>query len=460
MIDKTAIFLLIPFPYHAPTPSELTFWKAQWNRRLSHNKKPGIVPSGDGVTFTQPEVPYTALYIMAKFRSHGWQTKIIDLNSALTANNSLTPTTVINLLGDISPDIVLMSPLTGNYSIAKEAVPIIRAQFPKATIAAGGAHASACSDEFISDGFDLVGIGPCEGLIEQLAGCKNFNEVYCGTWKEPTNSAVQENILQNWPLPAYEMLPERYRSSYYTRLFTAHGCPYRCVFCSDTVWSGRRPICKSETRVSEEIKAIKSVVSFSEIYVSDETFGIDKNHSMKVAEILRQSNVPWGCESRIDVVTQELFNNIAKSGCVEIDFGIESLDRDVLRLANKRYDLDRVSTVLRDARSAGLRVHANLMVGLPGETNYSARKTIDQASKWLREGLLTTADYFITVPYPGCELHNYPERFKMRLRQCAWSDYREDGLPVYDLETMTCEEIYGAWIEGLAALSCSMNTPV
>jgi len=410
---------------------------------------------GNAITFEQPEVPYTAIYMCSRFEQHGWSPSLVDLHGAFQ-EDTLSYETLASLLAKAPPDLVLMSPLTGNYGLARQTIAAVRSIYPRTRIAAGGPHASACSEELIRDGFDIVVRGPGEDMVTRLANDPDYFACAKGVIEGTAKQIIETPA--DWPIPNYELLPARFRKSYYTRIFSARGCPYRCVFCSDTVWNGRKPEYRELDRIEKEIASAKKTIDFQEIYVSDETFGIDQDHADSVAKLLRKSGVLWGCESRIDTVTPRMLAKLSECGCREIDYGIESLASVVLDRVNKHYGLDRVVTVLEQTAEVGMRTHVNIMVGLPGETAETARGTREQVAALIRAGLINTVDSFITVPYPGSLLHDSAQQYGLRLRHKDWDRYREEALPVFDLDTMSAEGIYAAWNETIELFAEAMES--
>jgi len=116
--------------------------------------------------------------------------------------------------------------------------------------------------------------------------------------------------------------------------------------------------------------------------------------------------------------------------------------------------------VFYETSSRGIRVHANLMVGLPGETMESAIKNIDQVCEWIKEGVINTVDYFIAVPYPGTELFNNPGKFGLSIKTNDWDKYREDDIPVFDSSFMTANQIYECWKQGLKMFSETIEAKI
>ncbi len=467
---KSVTFVLPPFrgATRPPLPEEKRFWEAQWMRRArtaGWDLRGSLRADERGpVTFDQPEVPLGVIHLAPFLRDGGWEVSVLDLWEA--GPGSVKSQVVRDALRESESNVFLFSTFTNNYASAVECMRIIKDQRKDAVCVIGGPHVTGWPHEALFDGFDVV--VPGEGDAAMIAFAQHgfsrdaWKHVPSARFLERTGAMVHSQPtpgkpIETTPLPAYDLLPPRFRQAYYARLFTALGCPYRCTFCSDVLWTGIKPRIKSAERIAAELALIRKHVQFHEVYVSDETFTVRKDHALMAARTLHEQGIVWGCETRADLVDEQILVQLADYGCVEIDFGIESLAEPVLRLANKRIFSEKVERALRQTSYAGIRTHVNLMVGLPGETELTARETISTVASWIQEGIVSTVDYFVTVPYPGSAIFDQHGRFGIRLRTRDWSRYREDDLPVYDLPTLTAEQIFSLWREGLERLAEGME---
>ena len=431
---------------------QIRFWEAQWLGRLKSSEKATKNRETKGIPFDQPEIPYTALYLLGLLR----ETVECDIN-VIDLWNKGSHSVDIDTLRTISShyDVFLFSPFTNNYSFAKQCVSEIKKINSDSICVVGGHHASFCAEECRMDGFDYVIAGKGEKALIELAksSWRMDGHVLSGS-----DGSQDEIDYWNGIIPAYDLLPDRYRKTYYARLFTTHGCPFNCVFCSNTVWHRKKTIFMPISRVEQELSQIKAKISFEEIYINDENFTLESDHFKKVSALMNDSCLKWGCETRIDIVDKDKLRILATNGCNEIDYGLESLDEKVLRLSDKGINLEDAYRIFSETAENGIRSHVNLMVGLPGETKASAIRTVEVICDWIRKGIVSTVDYFVTVPYPGTALFNYHNDFGMEIHTTEWDQYREDSHPVFNLDSMRSDEIYSCWIHGLNEFSKTIES--
>lgn len=101
-----------------------------------------------------------------------------------------------------------------------------------------------------------------------------------------------------------------------------------------------------------------------------------------VLEAKSKAEIPqdlgWRGAARIrPELTFELLRKMKGSGCVELEYGIESGSQRVLDKMKKRVDIKIAERVIRDTFRAGISVRANFMFGFPGETEEDFQETLD-----------------------------------------------------------------------------------
>ena len=139
-----------------------------------------------------------------------------------------------------------------------------------------------------------------------------------------------------------------------------------------------------------------------EIRFWDDTFNIDQQRVLAICEgiLSRKFDVTWTCLGRINHMNENLLKTMAKAGCWQVDYGIESGNQGILNGIMKGKTLDMVQRVVKMTHKAGIGVRGFFMLGLPGENESTMRDTIEFAKSLD----LTSAVFHITTPFPGTEL--------------------------------------------------------
>jgi hypothetical protein len=92
-----------------------------------------------------------------------------------------------------------------------------------------------------------------------------------------------------------------------------------------------------------------------------------------------------------------------EAGCRLLIVGYESGDPQILKNIKKGATIEMAERFTANCKKLGLLVHGDFIVGLPGETRDSIRRTIDWAKRLDTE----TIQVSIAHPYPGTEFYDY-----------------------------------------------------
>lgn len=190
-------------------------------------------------------------------------------------------------------------------------------------------------------------------------------------------------------------------------LYTSRGCPAMCTFC---LWpqthSGHRWRLRSADDVAAEMAYIKeNFPEIKEVFFDDDTFNYQKARTIELCGKLKPLNMTWSCTSRV-TTDYDTLKAMKEAGCRLLIVGYESGDPQILKNIKKGATIDMAERFTANCRKLGLLIHGDFIVGLPGESRESIRKTIDFAKKLDNE----TIQVSIAHPYPGTEFYDYAKK--------------------------------------------------
>jgi len=193
----------------------------------------------------------------------------------------------------------------------------------------------------------------------------------------------------------------------YISFYTSRGCPAMCTFC---LWpqthSGHRWRLRSSDDISAEVGyALQNFPGLKEIFFDDDTFNYKKARTIELCEKLGPHNFTWSCTSRV-TTDYDTLKAMKEAGCRLLIVGYESGDEQILRNIKKGATVDAARRFTENAHKLGLVIHGDFIVGLPGETRESLRKSIDFAKSLDVE----TIQVSIGHAYPGTEFHDYAKK--------------------------------------------------
>ena len=195
------------------------------------------------------------------------------------------------------------------------------------------------------------------------------------------------------------------------QLYTSRGCPNMCTFCQyPQVFSGRKFRARSPEDVVAEFEWIgNNLPEVKEIFIEDDTFTIDKQRVERICELIEERNlrVRWSANVRADL-SYELMRKMKQAGARLLVVGYESGDNGVLKNIKKGITTDMSRRFAKNARKAGLKVFGCFMIGLPGDTSETVRKTFELAKELDPD----MAFFQQAVPFPGTEMYNWAAQNK------------------------------------------------
>ena len=193
----------------------------------------------------------------------------------------------------------------------------------------------------------------------------------------------------------------------YVSLYSTRGCPAQCTFC---LWpqtlSGHPWRQRSTDRVAAEMaRAKERWPGVKEFFFDDDTFNIQKARTIELCRKLQSLGLTWSCNSRVTTDYQTL-KAMKEAGCRLLIVGFESGDPQILKNIKKGATVERARAFMKDCKKLGLVVHGDFILGLPGETRETIRKTIDFAKELDPE----TIQVSVAHAYPGTELYDFAKK--------------------------------------------------
>ncbi|MGZ4829652.1 MAG: hopanoid biosynthesis associated radical SAM protein HpnJ, partial [Candidatus Angelobacter sp.] len=193
----------------------------------------------------------------------------------------------------------------------------------------------------------------------------------------------------------------------FVALYTTRGCPAQCTFC---LWpqtlSGHPWRKRSTDAVAREMAKAKEYWPFvKEYFFDDDTFNIQKARTVELCGKLKPLNLTWSCTSRV-TTDYETLKAQKEAGCRLLIVGYESGDPQILKNIKKGATVERARQFTKDTKKLGLKVHGDFILGLPGESRESIRRTIDFA----KELDVETIQVSIAHAYPGTEMYDFAKK--------------------------------------------------
>jgi radical SAM superfamily enzyme YgiQ (UPF0313 family) len=227
------------------------------------------------------------------------------------------------------------------------------------------------------------------------------------------------------PFPDFSDFSLRsYGNPHQLPILSSRGCPYQCVFCSTKLfWIKYRSM--TGERIFQEVEYQLKKYRDTHFFTFNDHVINANMHSLSrfcdlVLEVKSKTehhNSNWkklswrGAVVIRPELTYEFLKKMKDSGCIELEYGIESGSQKILDKMNKRFDIEVAERVIRDTHKVGISVRANFMFGFPGETEEDFQKTLDFLKR--NSEVFTQVHPSETFCHidPYTYLFNHPEEF-------------------------------------------------
>jgi len=358
--------------------------------------------------------PYSLLQIASVLRTEGHEAKLIDANGW-----NLSWEEVDERIRSMRYDVLIFRFTPTTFDWDAEIASISKKNHPNALTAGICWTLRTVPMEVLNDSTDMdiyimheyEEVAPL--LISAISQGNELSSVPGIAYKSSDEIRVNgpAKPVSEWdslPLPAFDLLPslKNYfintpEGSPFTILCTSKGCPYSCTFC--TVRNTKLKTRSAES-ILTELQYLKQKSNVKTVSFFDETFTIDKERVIAIAEGIRKEKlkIAWYCNTRVDLVDDKLLKIMYDGGCRGISYGIESGSQEILNNIKKGTTVEEAENAIKWAKEAGIKVYCSFILGLPGE-NWN---TFEETIRFVKRTLPTGAQFNIAVPYPCTPMYD------------------------------------------------------
>jgi anaerobic magnesium-protoporphyrin IX monomethyl ester cyclase len=198
-------------------------------------------------------------------------------------------------------------------------------------------------------------------------------------------------------------------------VLSGRGCPFKCNFCY-RMDEGYRP--RSPESIIEEISILQKDYNIFYINFQDELLMSSVGRTVELCTSFIKSDLKfkWFCNGRLNYAKPNVLKLMKEAGCVFINYGIESLDENALRIMNKALTVKQITEGIENTLACGISPGYNIIFGNIGETLESLKLGVDFLIKYDDQAQMRTIRP--VTPYPGSPLYYYAIK-KELLRDCA-----------------------------------------
>ena len=385
------------------------------------------------------QIPYGLLTLAAEARAHGHQVKVLNL-SAFSWRE------VTRLVVALDAQLWGLSCWTANRRGAAMVARLIKQHHPSTHVIMGGPHAAPMAHSMLQHhpAIDTIAVGESERTllevvdhlrrgvpVRNIAGTV-FRDAAGAITRGPKRQAVQ-NLDQL-------ACPQHHFDSHI--FMTSRGCPWACTFCGAESQWGRGFRAQSVEYVLDALTALLPRLPVKLLYIKDDTFTTQRKRVLKLCQaiVARGLNFLWSCDTRVDLLTEELVRAMRLAGCQRMSLGVESGAPSILRQVDKKITVDDIVRSTQLAKRYGIVVRYYMMLGNRGETVKTFRQTLDFLARAKPHEYLFSC---LSI-YPGTRDFNEAERQGWLSREVFFEENFQELKVPFDADD-ACTGMMNAW---------------
>ena len=306
---------------------------------------------------------------------------------------------------------------------------LIRKHRPKSFIIFEGPAPTLYTSKFLIDEHTVIVRGEPELTVKELTE-RIENDL---DWTNVDGTSVLKDYvvqtnkprtllknLDELPFPARHLLGDyqfsnpKLKIHPYTLVLTSRNCPFHCIYCVPSSLTfareleyktrnpGKPPISfRSVENIKEELVMLAEQ-GYKSVAFIDDNFIVKKDRLEAIVKILKQYGFSWGCQARVDAITEDIAKILENSGCKFVDLGVESFDDSILDYIKKDIHSDDIDRGIKMLQKYSVPVKLNILIGTsPLETIETVNNTLKRA----KELKVSQVMFNIVAPFPGTEFY-------------------------------------------------------
>jgi anaerobic magnesium-protoporphyrin IX monomethyl ester cyclase len=235
--------------------------------------------------------------------------------------------------------------------------------------------------------------------------------------RRTTSRPLLRNI-DDLPLPARHLLPrqdivipDRLAG---TDLVMAHvmfsrGCPFPCSFCA----AGQTRIqYRGGASALTELEHLVEAYAIEGFAIVDDNFIVARRKVGDICDHIAHLGLRWSALSRVDTVDEALLAKMARAGCIEIKYGMESGSERLLKAMRKNTKRAQIKRAVHMTNDAGIEAKVFVIHGFPGETSETTEETVSLLQEL--GASVSRVSLFRFVPLPGTEVYDHADLYGVR----------------------------------------------
>lgn len=260
---------------------------------------------------------------------------------------------------------------------------------------------------------------------------------------QPLSESVDTNLVHFYKMPISQGLaisemnrlrlsPEDRKETLFIPYIFNYHCAYRCAFCVQSR-EDKPPVAAKEARsVVDDIEALISQYNTRYVRFYNNAFNLSASFVREFCNLVLERKLVfyWSDCARFNNLSEEMVDLLYRAGCRKLIFGLDTASKKILKLIDKRIDLDQARRVLRWCHERGIWAEVEVIVGLPHEGEEEFQETYAFVRENIEKGYLTGfhLNRYFVIPcsllgsrpgHYGIRIHRSPDGYDKILQRSA-----------------------------------------
>lgn len=408
--------------------------------------------------------PLNLALLAAIAEQHGHEAMMIDAEA-----DCLPMAKTIKKAMELNPDVICATGMSPFFHLSKTFAEGLKEAGCDIPFVIGGQHITIMEKKVFFPCFDYGFIGEVEDTFPAFLEClekgKDVSSVEGLLYRKNgtvryTGKHMYMRNLDELPFPARHLLPmHKYRlgtmqgRKNFTSIQSIRGCPWKCIFCSSESLNTTSIGMRSPESTIKEMKEVIEKYDIRHFMFVDDVLTLYPKHILSIADtiIKEKLNITFEGSTRANLITDDIIGKLKEAGLTRLSFGLETVDSEMRKTMNKKIPLEHYTRANRILGEHDVEALNSVMLGLPGETPKTIRKTLDFLKN---DRYVKQANFAIAVPYPGTEFHEIAKRGDQGVQLITddFSKYRRYGSAVTNVNGMTQQDLIDFQNEGFVSI--------
>jgi magnesium-protoporphyrin IX monomethyl ester (oxidative) cyclase len=353
---------------------------------------------------------------------------------------------IINDIKKNNPDLIAFTCTSLEYCRTNEIAGAIKKAIDLPVIL-GGVHASVSPQDFEESNFDAFVLGEGENTIISIANGETKPEgIIIGKTVEDLDTLP----FHDWDIIDSKKIIDNKNG--WVDVGFSRDCPFNCAFCSNKLLRKIKGIKKvrkrSKEKVIEELKYIHSRFNVKVFNFADDDFTLNRKWlydflTTYKKEFLDKYNIKYVIQSRVDTFIEETAKRLKESGCIEVQFGVETGNQELRDFLDKGVTNKQIEDAFERCHKYDINTYAYVIFGIPNEKEEDVNLTM----KFLSEIKPNIIRPTFLIPLRGTKVHDYcVEHDIIKKNVTAWNFESPLKIDSIDEETLLKYWLLFPWI--------------